>query len=262
MRLIDTHAHLTSKELADDVPGVLQRARAAGVEHLITVATDVADSVQGAELASRHDGVSCTVGIHPHHADPVAEQDYHAIERLLSEGRSVAFGEIGLDYHYDFSERRTQHLVFARQIEIAKAIDLPLIIHCREAYADVITILQSHKLVGRPIVFHCFTGTKKELDLIDERGWRASFTGIVTFERSNVLQDIAREYPPEKLMLETDSPYLSPVPVRHVRPNTPAHVAHLADFLARLRGVDAETLAAETTRNAREFFNLPADSGK
>jgi TatD DNase family protein len=169
----------------------------------------------------------------------------------------VAVGEIGLDYFYDFADRDTQMRVFGDQLAMAAGRDLPLVIHCREAFDDTIALLEQHGHDNKPVVFHCFTGTKEEAQRVTAHGWRISFTGVVTFKKSTELQEIARVYPAEQLMLETDSPYLSPVPVRHIHPNEPAHVAHTSRFLAALRGENPEALAAQATANTRAFFRLP-----
>ena len=258
--LIDTHAHLTSDALAGDVQGVLERAARAGVTRVITIGTDLADSRRAVELAETQAGVFASVGIHPHEAAKASAQDYSALEALLAHPKVVAIGEIGLDYHYDFSDRASQHEVFRRQLEIARRFERPLVIHCREAVADAVDWLKSAGFEGRPVVFHCFTGTADEARLIADHGWRISFTGIVTYRKSEALQALARSYPADQLMLETDAPYLSPEPVRKIRPNEPALLRHTADFLAHLRGVSVEEIARQTTRNAVSFFHLAEET--
>ncbi|MCP4590576.1 MAG: TatD family hydrolase [bacterium] len=258
-RLFDTHAHLTLGALAEDVPGVLERARAHGVFRVITVGTDVADSRRAVELASACDGVSATVGIHPHEASKVESAGLDELGELARHPRIVAMGEMGLDYYYDHSDRVSQRRVFAAQLELAQPLELPLVIHCREAVADAVALLCDHGFDGRRVVFHCFTGTADEARQLADHGWQMSFTGIVTFRKSTELQAVAREYPADRLMLETDAPYLSPEPVRSVRPNEPSHLPHTARFLARLRDEPLERLASQTTRNAEVFFGIPED---
>jgi len=257
MQLIDTHAHLTHPDLRGDVAAVFERAREAGVAHIITIASDARDAEGALSLARAHAMVSCTAGIHPHEAGKVAGGDLPRIAELLRDPRVVAVGECGLDYHYDFAERDVQRRVFAAQLDIARGAGKPLVIHCREAFDDCAALLEDHGYRDQPVVFHCFTGTADEAARAAQRGWRISFTGIVTFKNSTELQGIARAYPANQLMLETDAPYLSPVPVRNVRPNEPAHVAHTAKFLAELRRVPIDELAAQTTANAVVFFKLP-----
>lgn len=258
MSLIDTHAHLTSEPLLTRIDEVLANARAAGVEAVVSVATDVADTEKAIALARREPDVYATAGIHPHEASTVSPDDWPKLETLLPDPQVVAFGEIGLDYHYDFSDPPTQRRVFARQLELAAPGDLPVIIHCREAMSDTVAMLVDHGFDNRRIVFHCFSGNADDAALVADHGWRVSFTGMVTFKKSQALQQIAAAYPGDMLMLETDSPYLSPVPVRNKRPNEPAHLRHLAKFLAALRDESVDVLINQTTTNAREFFGLPS----
>ncbi|RJP37977.1 MAG: TatD family deoxyribonuclease [Phycisphaerales bacterium] len=258
MTLIDSHAHLTDESLVGQLDEVMARCAEAGVEHVITVCTDGADIDQGLAVAQRFPGrVSVCAGLHPHHADGVTPADLETLRRHLDFGRVVAVGEMGLDYHYDFADPGRQRDVFASQLQIAAGFDLPVVIHCREALADCVPVLLDGGMAGRRVVFHCFTGTAEEAAQVAEHGWRISFTGVVTFKSSGALQEIARTYPADRLMVETDSPYLSPVPVRGRRPNEPAHVAHVARFLAELRGVEYESLCRDTWENTREFFRLP-----
>ena len=146
--------------------------------------------------------------------------------------------------------------MFKAQLEVARDVDLPLVMHCREAVDDAVAMLHERGFDGRRVVFHCFTGTADEAGLLADHGWRISFTGIVTFRGSEVLQAVARDYPADELMLETDSPYLSPEPVRKIQPNEPAHARHTAEFLARLRDTPVDQFIAQTTRNAERFFGL------
>lgn len=255
--MIDSHCHLTYSELSTQLESVLDRARAAGVTHIITIGTDIEDAKKAVEVAHRSPNlVSMAAGFHPHGADKVAESHWAELQHIWDDAKVVAFGEMGLDYHYDFADRENQRRVFSRQLELARERDRPIIIHAREAFEDVAAILQDQGFRDRRVVFHCFTGTAAEAARIAEYGWRISFTGIVTFPKSTELQEIARAYPADKLLIETDAPYLSPQPVRSKRPNEPAFVAHTARFLAGLRGVSFEELAAQTQRNAKVFFAL------
>ncbi|MDO8629757.1 MAG: TatD family hydrolase, partial [Phycisphaerales bacterium] len=259
---------------------VLARCSEAGVEGVITIGTSLDDARSAIALTRRYPGrIHAAVGFHPHEADRVSDDHLVAMAALWREADVVAFGEMGLDYHYDLADRANQRRVFARQLELAAEVmcsredpltlpsppeeergsrthDKPIIIHCREAFDDCESILVDHGFVGRRVVFHCFTGSAQEAAVIAERGWRISFTGIVTFPKSTELHAIAGAYPADRLMVETDSPYLSPVPVRGKKPNEPAHVAHIVKFLAELRGASYEELVARTHRNTCEFFNL------
>lgn len=257
MDLIDSHAHLTFPELIGQVDAVLTRTAEAGVGQVITIGIDLEDARSALDLAGRFpDRVRAACGVHPHEAGKVTEDDLQAVAALWDHPSVVGLGEMGLDYHYDFAVREAQRRVFARQLELAAPREKPLIIHCREAFDDVIPLLTDHGYAGKPVVFHCFTGGAPEALRVAEHGWRISFTGIVTFPKSTVLQRIAKDYPQHALMIETDSPYLSPVPVRGKQPNEPANLIHTARFLAELRGVRYEELAEQSSRNTRQFFNL------
>lgn len=256
MGLIDSHAHLTDEHFRDRIGEVLDRAAAAGVDHVISIATDMADARRVLDLARIDDRVSPAVGIHPHEAAKATQSDWDRYESLVGDASLVALGEMGLDYHYDFAERSTQQDVFERQLEIALSTDLPIVIHSRDAHDDTVATLIRRGYVGRSVVFHCFTGTSAQAAEIADNGWRISFTGVVTFKNSGELQLIAKNYPMDQLMVETDSPYLSPVPIRHIRPNEPAHVAHTARFLAGLHDMTMEEFTDWTAGNTTSFFRL------
>lgn len=259
MRLIDSHCHLTSAPLAADVEGVLERARRAGVDRLITIGTDAADDAAAVALAQRLAGVYAAVGIHPHEAAQASADDLAQVAGLYAHTRVVAAGEIGLDYHYDFADRPTQKRVFAAQLELARRAEMPVVIHCREAFEDTVAILRECRCVDTPVVFHCFGGSADQFALLDRFGWQASFTGSVTFKNARPLQELVRRYPADRLILETDAPYLTPEPIRRVRPNEPAFLIHVADFLAELRAIPLDELAAQATANTTLFFDLPCD---
>ncbi len=258
MGLIDSHAHLTFPELHDRVDEILDRCDAVGVERTITIGTDLGDASRAVALAHRYPGrIHAAVGIHPHEAGKVSDADLKALPDLWDDPEVVALGEMGLDYHYDFADHDTQRSVFCKQLELATVRRRPLIIHCREALDDAIEMLVDHGFANRRVVFHCFTGTAAEAIRIQEHGWRLSFTGIVTFPKSTALQEIARTYPDEALMIETDAPYLSPVPLRGKHPNEPANVVHTARFLAELRNVPYQELVDQIGCNTMKFFDLP-----
>lgn len=256
MEWIDTHCHLTHPALYRDVTAVSARARAAGVSAMITVATDVTDSNRTIALADHYPGVYATVGVHPHDAARTGEAELQQLRELRHNPRVVAWGEIGLDYFYDFSPPAAQQEVFARQLEMAGRTRLPVVIHCRDAADAVITMLLDHGFRDRKVVFHCFTGTAGEADRIMDCGWSLSFTGILTFKRSAGLRELAARYPLDRLMLETDAPYLAPEPYRNVKPNEPRLLVHTAALLAELKNLPLAELAAVTTANARRFFSM------
>jgi len=254
MGLIDSHAHLTDPCFQNRVGEVLDRAVAAGVDHVISIATDMDDADRVMSLARADTRVSAAIGIHPHQAAKTTEADWARYERMIHNGPLVALGEMGLDYHYNFADRVAQQRVLERQLDIAQPTELPIIIHCREAHDDTVATLRRFGFVDRPVVFHCFTGNSEQAAEIADNGWRISFTGVVTFKNAGELQTIAKDYPLDKLMVETDSPYLSPEPVRRVRPNEPAHMVHTARFLAALRSLTVEELTDRTAANTVSFF--------
>ena len=257
MGLIDSHAHLTSPGLIDQLEDVLARSRHAGVDQILTVATDLADASKAIDIAKRHPSVVRVIaGFHPHEADGVEPGHIAEMADLWQQDCVVAAGEMGLDYHYDLADRSKQRQVFAGQLQRAVSVEKPVVIHCRDAIDDGIQILTESGWEGRKVVFHCFTGTAEEAARIAEHGWRISFTGVVTYKKSETLQRIAKTYPADQLMVETDAPYLSPEPVRKQRPNEPAHVAHVARFLATLRNVPFAEFVDSTARNTRAFFGL------
>lgn len=258
--MIDSHCHLTYAPLHDQLDAVLQRAAAAGVDAIVTVGTSVADTRLAIQLATRHPCVFPTAGVHPQESSKAASGWDAELEHLARRGDTVAVGETGLDYHYDLSDRASQRRVFERECEIATAVGKPLIIHCREAHADTLAVLSKFdRLAG--VVFHCFTGTRKEAAEILERGYSISLTGVVTFRKSDELREVARMIPDDRLMVETDAPYLSPEPVRGIKPNEPAFVVHTARCVARQRGWTDAALEALTVANTRRFFRLPAAAG-
>lgn len=254
--MIDSHCHLTSKELLPQIGAVLVRAEAAGVKEFVTIATDLADAAAALALAETHPQVHVVCGVHPHQAGETGADWHRKLADLVKREEIYAVGEMGLDYHYDFADRKVQRQVFERQIEIAGAAKKPIVIHCREAHADVLAVL-AHCGPARDVVFHCFTGTLREAEEILDRGYWISLTGVVTFKRSDELRQVAKLIPEERLMIETDSPYLSPEPVRNVRPNEPSHLRYTAACIAQTRGLTVEALAHLTTANTRRFFNLP-----
>lgn len=254
--LIDSHCHLTFDALRDQVDEVIARAMGVGVTRFVTIATDPADADRALALSAAHESVHVVAGIHPHEAGKVQAGWDGALLEIVRRSDVFAVGEMGLDYHYDFADRAQQAGVFRRQLEIAREVGKPVVIHCREAHDDVMSVLGDFSgLVN--VVFHCFTGTMAEATSIIERGYWISLTGVVTFKRSEELRAVARMLPAERLMVETDSPYLSPVPVRSVHPNEPAHLVHTAACIASERGITTAALAALTSANAVRFFSLP-----
>ncbi|GMV96159.1 MAG: hypothetical protein AMXMBFR83_05270 [Phycisphaerae bacterium] len=256
IELFDTHCHLTSPELLARREEVLARAAAAGVTRCLTVACRAEEFEAALALGGGSPEVYVSAGFHPHEAARVSPSDWPLLEAAWRRERVVAAGEMGLDYHYDFSPRQKQKEVFDRQLALAADAGLPVVIHCRQAQPDVIDILLRRGFQGRAVVFHCFSGTPEEAAELRSFGWRVSFTGLITFKNAGPPRQACLQTPPDQIMFETDAPYLSPEPVRKMRINEPANVAHTLRFAADLLGTSFEELAGRATRNARAFFRV------
>lgn len=257
---VDNHCHLGIAARGGSAPPVaevLDRARAVGVVAMIDVGTDAASSAAALERAATVDGLWATAGLHPHDATQGFGEVRRVIESALGGGSLVAVGECGLDYHYDHSPRATQRSVFAEQVELANELDLPLVIHTRAAWDDTFAVLDD-LTTPRRTVFHCFTGGPDEASACVERGALVSISGIVTFPSASDVRAAVAQVPLSSLMVETDSPYLAPVPHRG-QPNQPAWVAEVGAAVAAVRGVDVDVVAAATTATAREFYGLAVE---
>lgn len=253
--LIDSHCHLDFPDLASQREAVLTRAKAAGVGLMVTISTRVRrfDEVLG--IAETHPEVYCSVGTHPHHAAEEPDVTAGDLVGLAKHPKVVAIGEAGLDYHYDNSPRADQELGFRTHIAAAREMALPLVIHARDADDDVARILEEETEKGAfPFVLHCFTSGPELARRGLALGGYVSFSGVLTFKNSEALRDIAREVPLERLLVETDAPYLAPVPLRGST-NEPANVVHTARRLADVKGVSEEDLARATTENFLRLFN-------
>lgn len=252
--LIDSHCHLEYKGLVEDQQSVLARARAAGVGGFLNISTRLSEWDQVVGTASREADVWASVGIHPHEADAHADLGASALLGAAEHPRIVGIGETGLDYYYDHSDRETQKALFRVHIAVARETGLPLIVHTREAENDTAAILAEEMNIGAfPALIHCFTASADFARKMLELGLTISISGIVTFKNARDLQAIAADLPEDRLLVETDSPFLAPVPHRG-RPCEPAFVADTAAFLAGLRGEDVGRLAEYTTRNFRDLF--------
>ena len=253
MRFADSHCHLTDRAFRGDRAAVLARAQEAGVRRIVTIASDAADSKGALALARAHDKVWCTAGIHPHSVNGGADGgDLGAVRDLAAHPRCAAIGETGLDYFYDNAPRAAQRRSFARHVELAAELDLPIVVHSREAAADTSAVIRES--AGRVTgVLHCFTGPADLLALAMDAGWYVSFTGIATFRSFDAA--LARDVPRDRYMIETDAPYLAPVPKRGRR-NEPAFVPHVATALARIRGETLERVAADSWANTGRFYGL------
>ncbi len=258
---IDSHAHVHFDRLEADLVEVLARARAAGVSRIITVGTSPAENARVVELAEREPMLRAAVGFHPHEARTIKAVDWPVLEELAGREMAVALGEFGLDYHYEHSPRPVQKAVFARGVELAVRMDLPLVVHTRDAEFDTLVVLDEAAGGRMPRgVFHCFTGTPDLAREALERGFYVSFSGIVTFPKARQVREAARLVPLERLLVETDSPYCAPVPKRG-KTNEPAWVVHVIRFLADLYGLSEDDVRRVTTRNACHLFGLPLEEG-
>jgi TatD DNase family protein len=258
VRLIDTHAHLDDERFRGDLPAVLDRAAAAGVDRVVTVATTAGSSFRCVELAERYAPLAATVGIQPNHVAEAGPRDWDQVVELVGRDKVVAVGETGLDRHWDYTPFAQQEDYFARHLELARHHNRAVVIHCREAEADVVRMLRAEFDRHGPVrgVMHSFTGDAATARACLEVGLHVSFAGMLTYKNAADLRETARHAPADRLLVETDSPYLAPVPVRGRR-NEPAYVVHTAECLAGLHGVSADELAAATTRNARALFGWP-----
>jgi TatD DNase family protein len=253
--LIDTHCHLDFPDLASALPDVLARARASGVGRMITISTHVAKVARYRALAEAHEDVFFTVGTHPHYADQEIDVTAGQLVALADHPKCVGIGEAGLDYHYDKSPRAAQALGLRTHIAAARETQLPLIIHARAADDDMIAILSEEHASGAfPAVLHCFSSGPALARRGIELGFYLSMSGILTFKASEELRAIARDAPLDRLLVETDAPYLAPVPHRGKR-NEPAFVAHTAAVLGEIKGQSTEAIAAATTANAMRLFS-------
>jgi TatD DNase family protein len=257
---VDSHAHIDGEDFDADRDEVLARARAAGVRAILNVGTGdphAGHFERAIAVAEKYEGVYAAVGVHPHDAKLFDDEAEGRLLRLLkSSGRVVALGEIGLDFHYDHSPRQVQREVFARQLRMAREAGLPVIIHSREADEETVELLRAEWPGGNAKgVMHCFGGSVSMAESVLEMGFYVSFAGNVTFKKAEALRDAARVVPLERLLVETDCPFLSPVPLRGRR-NEPAHVVETARFLAELRGDGIDELAQATSENFFHLFGL------
>jgi TatD DNase family protein len=258
MSFIDSHCHLDNPQFDPDRDAVIDRALAAGVERMVVIGTGEGppDLEAGIRLADKHDAIYATVGVHPHDASKATSESYARLKELLQHPKVVALGEIGLDYHYDHSPREVQREAFLEQMRIAGEASKPIVIHTREAWEDTIALLETywrpHGLGG---IMHCFSGNADQAALCVDLGFHLSFGGILTFPKSADIQEAARRAPADRLLIETDAPYLAPVPHRGKR-NEPAYVAETARKLAQLRGVSPEEIAQTTTENFRKLLGM------
>jgi len=259
--LIDSHCHLDGPRFDSDRDAVLDRARQAGVEAFLTIGTGNGpeDLDCAVRLADRYPDVYATVGVHPHDAAKSDLETLQKLDKFCTHPKVLAVGEIGLDYHYDHSPRDVQKRVFVEQMGVAADREKSIIIHTREAWDDTLALLRSNwASTGLGGIMHCFSGNLEQAQAGLEMGFYISFAGILTFGRSTELREVAAALPLDRILVETDSPYLTPEPHRKVRRNEPCYVVETARRLAEVRGLSYEEVAAQTTRNFRSLFGLPS----
>ncbi len=250
--MIDTHCHLTDERLLNQLDEVLLRAKDAGVSRIITVSTELNDSRDSIALCHGRSNLRCVVGVHPNYSQQVQVAEIAQLRALQVDPSVVALGEMGLDYFHGHASHAHQADVFRAQLALANELEKPVVIHCREAVDDTLAIMREFAAV--PAVFHCYTGTLDEARRIVDAGYLIGLTGVVTFKKSDELRAVAKLVPDDRLLVETDAPYLTPEPMRKMKVNEPAFVMHTAAAVARERGVSIEALDQLTATNACRFF--------
>jgi TatD DNase family protein len=253
--MIDTHCHLTDPRLFEQLDPVIDRARQAGVTRLITIGTELADDRAVIALCRGRENVRCVVGIHPNYTQDARLEDVPALRELQSDPAVVALGEMGLDYFHRFADRTHQARLFEAQMALAAELGRPVVIHSREAIDDTLAVMRNVPRVRA--VFHCFTGTAEEAERILAAGYWISFTGPITYKKNDGLREVVRLVPIDRLMMETDAPYLSPEPKRGQKTNEPALVMYTAAKAAEVKGISLDELDRLTTANAGRFFGWP-----
>jgi TatD DNase family protein len=257
--LIDTHGHLDDDRLRGEVAAVVDRAVEAGVRQMICIATTAESAGRCVAMAQQFEAVYASAGIHPNHGKEAGPDDWNTVVSLVKQPKVVALGETGLDRHWDFTPFDVQQDYFARHLALSRQVGLPVVIHCREAEADMLPMLEADFAQHGPLkgVMHSFSGDQAFADACLRLGLHLSFAGMVTYKNAAALRQVASQVPPDRLLVETDAPYLTPEPLRgKVKKNEPAHVVQTARCVAEARGVSLEELASITTTNARRLFGL------
>lgn len=251
--MIDSHCHLAHEKFSGDVDAALDRAREAGISAMITIGDTMEESKMNVTLSEKYAEVFATVGVHPHHAKDWKEGDAQTLRDLSQKKKVVGIGEIGLDYHYMFSPKEVQQKVFKEQLVLAKELDLPAVIHTREAIDDTWQIISD--INHSRIVLHCCTERWEDVKRFVERGYFLSFTGIATYPKSEEIRETIRQCPLDQLMIETDAPFLAPVPHRGKR-NEPAYVTEVARAVSEIKGISVQEVEEKTTGNTKRFFDF------
>lgn len=254
MKLFDTHAHLNDKRFDADRDELISGFKKSNVAKVITLGTDIDTSSQCMDIAKKHEGVYAAVGLHPHDAKNFEDENISTFEQMAKDKNVVAIGEIGLDYHYDFSPRDKQMHAFILQMEMAKRLELPAVYHVREAFGDFIPMVEKGEILTNAVM-HCYGGSIESAKICLDAGMMISFTGVISFKNANKVKKVVEYVPLDRLMIETDCPYMAPVPYRGKR-NEPAYVAQVARAMAQIKGISIEEIAEITYNNAIRFFNI------
>lgn len=255
----DSHCHLTDDRYNDDLNDVIERAHSSGVQYIVNPGADLASSEKAVSLAEANARIYASVGVHPHDAKDMDDSVLQMIAHLAKKSKVVAIGEVGLDFHYDFSPRDIQRHWFVQQIRLAKTMNLPLIVHDREANQEVYDTLVAEKAFETGVLMHCYSGSAQLAHQYIRRGAKLSIAGPITFANARKTVEVVKEVSLEHLMIETDGPYLTPIPFRGRR-NEPAHVRYVAEKIAEIKALTIEEVAEQTCRNAMAFFGITHDS--
>jgi TatD DNase family protein len=250
--MIDTHCHLTDPRLHEQLDAVLGRCDVAGVTRVVTIGTDIEDDLAAIEVCREKANVRCAIGIHPNYSAEARVEDVAKLRAMHADPAVVALGEMGLDYHYDRADRSHQRAIFEAQLQLAAEVGKPVVIHCREAVDNTLAVMKAFGNVAA--VFHCFTGTRDEARKILDAGYLLGFTGVITFRKNDELREAVKLTPNDRILVETDAPYLSPEPVRSAKTCEPSFVVHTARVAAHLKGIANEDFDRMTTENALRFY--------
>jgi TatD DNase family protein len=250
--MIDTHCHLTDPRLEEQLPSVLSRAAAAGVGRMISIGTGLEDDLAVIALCAKLSNVRCAIGVHPNYTAEVELSDLPRLREMAADPSVLALGEMGLDYHYDRAPRDKQKAFFEFQLQLATEVNRPVVIHCREATDDTLAIMRNFPAIRAD--FHCFTGSLSEAQQILDAGYMLGFTGPVTFKKNDELREVVRQTPLDRLLVETDAPYLTPEPMRKQKTNEPALVVHVAKMVAQIKGLECAEFDRIVEKNATDFF--------
>jgi TatD DNase family protein len=250
--MIDSHCHLTDRRLHESLEDVIVRANAVGVHRMITIGTDLQDDRDAIKTCHGRELLRCSIGIHPNYSADARVDDVEQLRELQTDPSVIALGEMGLDYHYDRAPKAHQAEIFIAQLKLASELKRSVVIHCRQAVNDTLAIMND--FAGVPAVFHCFTGTPDEAERIVSAGYFLGFTGPVTFKKNDDLREAVRRTPLDRILVETDAPYLSPEPHRSQKTNEPALVIHIARVIAKVKAVSYEEIDRVTTENVGRLF--------